>query len=75
MPLTSALLDDTQQPPNCWECRFFRITHQRATPYGCGAMGFQSQVLPCIEVLRTDGYACLSFSRKPAARTGTLCSG
>ncbi len=74
MPLTIATADDARQPPNCWRCRFFRITHQRATPYGCDAMGFQSQILPCIEVLRTDGSPCMSFARKPVASTASSWS-
>ena len=74
MPLTSAFLAETQQSPNCWQCRFFRITHQRATPYGCDAMGFQSHILPCIEVLRTDGSRCMSFARKLAASNGATWS-
>lgn len=33
-------------------------------PYGCSFMGFQSKILPCIEVLRADGMACRAFSPK-----------
>lgn len=55
------------EPPNCWRCRFFRITYLPATPYACGFMGFQSRVLPHIEVLRADGRPCQGFMAKPAA--------
>jgi hypothetical protein len=71
MPASSAPLNPgtDQQPPNCWQCRFFRITHMPATPYACSFMGFQSQALPCIEVLRADGMPCQGFKPKavPAA--------
>lgn len=53
-----------QRGPNCWNCRFFGVSHIPATPYICRAMGFQAKVLPSIEVLRTDGQFCRSFEAK-----------
>ena len=53
--------------PNCWQCRFFGITHQPATPYACQRMGFRSQILPSLEVLRTDGRFCQGFVAKAGA--------
>jgi hypothetical protein len=50
--------------PNCWQCRHFAITHIPAMPYACRLMGFQSKLLPCIEVLRTDGCPCRGFLPK-----------
>jgi hypothetical protein len=50
--------------PNCWQCRFFGVSHIPATPYACRAMGFQSKILPSIEVLRADGEFCRSFQPK-----------
>ena len=50
--------------PNCWNCRFFGVSHIPATPYICRAMGFQTKVLPSLEVLRTDGQFCRSFEAK-----------
>ena len=40
--------------PNCWDCRYLRITWDTRHPYACDFMGFQSRMLPCIEVLRAD---------------------
>ena len=40
-------------------------------PYGCSFMGFQSKILPCIEVLRADGMACRAFSPKAAVPPGS----
>lgn len=50
--------------PNCWQCRFFGVSHIPATPYACRAMGFHSKILPSIEVLRADGQFCRSFQAK-----------
>lgn len=68
MPMNPVSADtSTAEAPNCWRCRYFRITHLPATPYACGFMGFQSRILPCIEVLRADGLPCQGFAAKPAA--------
>jgi len=56
-----------ERGPNCWQCRFFGITYQPATPYACHRLGFRSQVLPSLEVLRTDGRFCQGFVSKSAA--------
>ena len=53
-----------QRGPNCWHCLFFGVSHIPATPYICRAMGFQTKVLPSLEVLRTDGQFCRSFEAK-----------
>ena len=54
------------QNPNCWQCRHFAIMHLPATPYACRLMGFQSVLMPCIEVLRADGRPCQGFAPKAA---------
>lgn len=53
-----------QRGPNCWQCRFFGVSHIPATPYVCRAMGFQTKMLPSLEVLRVDGQFCRSFEAK-----------
>ncbi|PUE43275.1 hypothetical protein B9Z34_00005 [Limnohabitans sp. Hippo3] len=50
--------------PNCWQCRNFAITHIPSVPYACRAMGFQSRLLPAMEVLRVDGQFCMLFAAK-----------
>ena len=52
------------QGPNCWQCRHFTISHIPSAPYACRLMGFQSRLLPSLEVLRTDGQFCRGFSPK-----------
>lgn len=56
--------DQPVRGPNCWECRFLKITYMRATPYSCTFMGFRSQWLPSLEVLRSDGEHCKAFQPK-----------
>ena len=58
-------LPPTPSGPNCWQCRYFGITHLPSTPYACQLMGFRSALMPCIEVLRADGQPCKGFVPKP----------
>ncbi len=53
--------------PNCWQCQFFAISWHPRLPYACQRMGFKSQVLPAIEVLRTDGQPCHGFVQRAPA--------
>ena len=52
--------------PNCWKCRFFKISWDPRFPYECEAMNFKSQALPCIQVMSIDGRHCQWFRSKPA---------
>ena len=67
---TGSTTDTAQRGPNCWQCRFFAVSHIPATPYACRAMGFSSKILPAIEVLRADGHFCRAFEAKPSAAHG-----
>ena len=70
LPLAYAPTTDPIRGPNCWQCRFFGVSHVPATPYVCRAMGFQSKNLPSLDVLRIDGQFCRAFVVKaiqPAA--------
>ena len=51
--------------PNCWKCRFFKISWDPRFPYECEAMNFKSQALPCIQVMSIDGRHCQWFRLKP----------
>jgi hypothetical protein len=62
--LSPAQAADPKRGPNCWQCRFFGVSHIPATPYVCRAMGFQSKLLPSLEVLRIDGQFCRVFQPK-----------
>ena len=48
----------------CNSCKYFYITWNQKLPYGCRAMGFISEKLPCIDVLVIEGRDCLSFEGK-----------
>lgn len=50
--------------PNCWKCRFFKISWDPRFPYECEAMNFKSQTLPCIQVMSIDGRHCQWFRLK-----------
>ena len=50
--------------PNCWKCHYFAVSWDPTKPYACNLMGFKSRLLPALEVLRTDGTACLGFTEK-----------
>ncbi|MDG1988303.1 MAG: hypothetical protein P8J18_10010 [Halieaceae bacterium] len=56
--------DRPMSNPDCWNCRHFFITFEKHHRYGCRAIGFKANELPCLEVLRTDGSPCLSFAAK-----------
>jgi len=60
----------SERGPNCWNCRFFGISHVPASPYVCKAMGFQSRLLPALEVLRVDGRFCQVFHPKVTSPAG-----
>ena len=64
LPLAATPTTDPTRGPNCWQCRFFGVSHVPATPYACRAMGFQSKMLPALEVLRADGHYCRAFEAK-----------
>lgn len=61
--------------PNCWKCRFFKISWDPKFPYECQAMDFKSQGLPCAQVLGIDGRECQSFSLKTDKKSRKRSSG
>ena len=61
--------DMSAQPPNCFECIFHFITHERGRPYGCQKFGFKGQFLPSRHVFEATGMKCAYFqSRKAPVR-------
>ncbi len=66
--MSHSAMHSDMRGPNCWQCRFFAVSWDPRLPYACRSMGFKTKVLPAIEVLRTDGLPCQSFTpRAPAA--------
>jgi len=58
------LTPSVDRGPNCWQCRHFAVSHVPSSPYACRAMGFQSRLIPALEVLRVDGRFCQLFHAK-----------
>ena len=56
-----------QPKVNCYQCKFFYVTWNKTFPYGCRAMGFKSNKIPCNDVLQASGTECLEYQEK--ART------
>jgi hypothetical protein len=55
---------------NCWQCRHFAVSWDPRLPYSCKLLGFKSQGLPSVNVMRLDGRACQGFAAKLAAPVG-----
>ncbi|MGP1560550.1 MAG: uracil-DNA glycosylase [Helicobacteraceae bacterium] len=49
---------------DCRKCKFFYVTWQPATPYGCKAYGFKSRLLPSLAVRQNSGANCTLFQVK-----------
>jgi|TARA_B110000977_G_C10704589_1_gene348768 hypothetical protein len=58
----------------CNSCKYFYITWNKKLPYGCRAMGFISEKLPCIDVVVIEGRDCLSFEEKNAGSSANKAS-
>lgn len=54
------------QQPNCFECTFHFITHERGRPYGCQQFGFKGQFLPSRHVFEATGMKCAYFQPRKA---------
>lgn len=66
--MTDSVPDQTDGPPNCWQCRHFGVSWDPKLPYLCKLMGFKSRITPSLEVLRADGSRCRGFMQKPGPR-------
>lgn len=54
----------TTTRPYCFSCRYFYITHEQNTPYGCRALGFKSAQNPALVVAKSSGLECQLFAPK-----------
>jgi len=48
----------------CRRCEHYFITWKPNFPHGCRAFGFESKLLPCLEVRSASQLQCLKFSEK-----------
>lgn len=53
---------------DCFKCKHFYVTWDRARPRGCKALKFKTKRLPSDVVLATSGKDCLMFEPKKRAR-------
>jgi len=51
--------------PFCMGCIYLYTTWDKRFPYGCKAMGFKSDRLPCMVVRQSSGEECLAYVEKP----------
>ena len=49
---------------NCFKCKHFYLTWIPKTPNACRVYGFKSQQMPSVIVLKSSGFACVSFEEK-----------
>jgi hypothetical protein len=49
---------------HCLTCKYYYITWDQKYPYGCKAMGFKSNTMPCLDTLRLSGQRCCSYENK-----------
>ena len=52
----------------CPACCHYYITHDKAFPYGCRAMGFKSRSTPSLAVFSSSGMECQMFRKKERPR-------
>ncbi|MDR2350143.1 MAG: uracil-DNA glycosylase [Deltaproteobacteria bacterium] len=47
--------------PRCVDCRHYFVTWDPSRRHGCRALGFKSNRVPGVEVMRTSGQPCQYF--------------
>jgi hypothetical protein len=50
--------------PDCFHCKYFKITWEPAYPRSCMVFGIKCQNLPSMEVFLSTGKHCFSFEAK-----------
>lgn len=54
--------------PNCFSCRYFKVTWEQAAPRACVAHGFKTRELPSAVVRKASGLPCQLFQKKEGTR-------
>lgn len=49
---------------NCLKCKYYYITWEPATPYGCRVFGFKSRRMPSEVVYQSSGNLCQGYEEK-----------
>ena len=50
--------------PDCFKCRYFKITWEVAFPRACLLFGVKCRNLPSMEIFLSNGKHCFSFTPK-----------
>lgn len=53
-----------KRAPNCYQCAYFQITHQRGKSRACTMFGFKSDELPAYVLYKVSGIHCMKFKDK-----------
>jgi hypothetical protein len=53
-----------EEKVDCFHCKHFFVTWDKAFPRGCGALGFKSREMPYRMVRQASGMSCLKFEKK-----------
>ncbi|MER1998863.1 MAG: uracil-DNA glycosylase [Lysinibacillus sp.] len=49
---------------NCFQCAYFKVTWEPATPRACTAYGFKTRAIPSTIVKQSSGIECLQYKPK-----------
>ena len=53
-----------EKNPNCFDCKYLRITRDPYFPRSCLLFGFKGQELPSVTVKKSTGEICQYFAKK-----------
>ncbi len=57
-------MSEEKKRPDCFRCRYLKITYDPSHPYECRALGFRSKIIPNLEAFRASGITCQMFAAK-----------
>lgn len=61
------MIKETEPKPeriNCFQCRHFFISWDKAFPNGCKIFGFKTKQMPSVAVKQASGAECAAFQQK-----------
>jgi len=66
MQMKSDTPDIPDRAPDCFKCRYFRVTWEPSFPRACTLFGVKTRNLPSMEVFLSAGKHCFSFAAREA---------
>jgi hypothetical protein len=61
-------MEERSKPVSCLKCRYYQVTWDIRSPYGCKAHGFKTNRNPSMIVYESSGIECQLF--EPKQKTG-----